>query len=169
MIHSDLTARRIIFSLMVFSLPGVPQILQGQVLLTGPRSLPEARKDLRQAVLFGQSLQAQLAGRLAADHPIMLRTAKEVRAAEDALRGLGYTPAILALRDSLEVAEHAAARAIQNQERLPQTARLRAQERDEMRDRYCSIAPPEPYCRQGATYPVFPTDTLQPRTRHAAG
>ena len=75
---------------------------------------------------------------------------------------------LLALRDTLAAAEWVAWLALRRQEAAPRSAWTAAQQRNRLRARYCTSAPPEPYCEMPSAQPIMPPASSRPR-RHIAG
>jgi len=144
----------------------IPARLAAQVVLA-PAQRPDGRQDLRNALAISRSEDASLATRYVVGHPLRRQVGARIIQLQDSLGHLGYTAAVLELRDSLEIAEQLVASALGTQERAPRAALRAAAVRDDLRHRYCASAPPEPYCGLQPIQPILP---IQPRgLRPSAG
>ena len=139
-----------------------------QVAITGRPPEPAARSDLRTALIVRREEYKALLERYGSSHPLVRGSATTVRALEDSLVASGFTPSLLALRDTLAAAEWVAWLALRRQEAAPRSAWTAAQQRNRLRARYCTSAPPEPYCEMPSAQPIMPPASSRPR-RHIAG
>lgn len=131
--------------------------LGAQILWLSPTPLPKAGAELRHELAAVQSLRAALAQRYPPDHPAIREADRRFVLLSDSLAALGYSPALLRLRDALAEVESHLRAALTDQETSPGTAHYLSAVRDSLRVRYCATAPPEPYCQVIPRYPVVPT------------
>ena len=129
---------------------------------------PAARSDLRVELAVRREEYKALLQRYGTSHPLVRGSATTVRALEDSLAASGLTPHLLALRDTLAAAEWLAWQALRRQEAAPLSAWAAAQQRNQLRTRYCISAPPEPYCALPSAQPIMPPASTRPR-RNIAG
>ena len=146
-----------------------PTPAASQVVLTQPASLPRGPSELLIRLGLVRAELKALLQRYDSMDSRVLASIRGVQAREDTLARLGYSPRILALRDTVEQAERALAQAIPSQETEPAHTHRLAAWRDALRERYWSLAPPEPYCQEDPPRPVMPEPPADRGTPTGAG